>query len=756
MISPRFPLVLILIAVFGLPIPESANGQPAAAQASVAAQPAAPGVRAVDPAEAEALAQAINDPAARAKLTEQLNLLAAAERQAKPAAREDLGTRLLRFLVGQIAEAGAEFGALGHVFVGLPAAARWIERQMADPVTRGHWEQLAGALASIVAAGAATIWLSMLAVRRPRRAIENHGASFLFGRFLFCLIRLLLDSVPIGLFGVISYFLLSVIAPPAIVGVAAITFVNATMVVLLALAVSRFLFAPGLPNLRLIPVSDGGAWFLHRWARGIGALLVFGWFGVSAARVLGLPATASQAAFKIVGLLVTICLVTLVFRRRRQVAQWIRGGARTLPAGASPTRAVAFWSSRRRFAEVWHLIAAGYIVIIFAIWALDLKGGFDFLLRGTIVSIVVLGVARIGDTIVNRAVERGLAFSHESRDEYPRLREQAGRYLPILRATALVVIWGMALLGLVEVWGLDIFDWFETSGGRTALARTVSISLVVVTAVVAWEFVSALIERYLLGAVADGSPIQRSQRIRTLLPLLRNAFLIFLIVVVVLIVLSEVGLNIAPLLAGAGVVGLAIGFGAQTLVKDVITGVFILFENTIAVGDVVDVGSGHSGLVEAFSIRTMKLRDTAGSVHTVPFSAVTSVVNMTKEFAYYVFNIKVDYAQDTDSVVEVVKALGAELQADPAFADLILAPIEIIGVDSFGPDAVILQARFKTRPIQQWNVGREFNRRMKKRFDALNIPLSFSQSISVLTPAGGKDVVGGAVDGEGVAAPSNC
>jgi small conductance mechanosensitive channel len=129
---------------------------------------------------------------------------------------------------------------------------------------------------------------------------------------------------------------------------------------------------------------------------------------------------------------------------------------------------------------------------------------------------------------------------------------------------------------------------------------------------------------------------------------------------------------------------------------------------------------------------------------------------MTKEFAYYVFNIKVDYAQDTDSVVEVVKALGAELQADPAFADLILAPIEIIGVDSFGPDAVILQARFKTRPIQQWNVGREFNRRMKKRFDALNIPLSFSQSISVLTPAGGKDVVGGAVDGEGVAAPSNC
>ena len=167
-----------------------------------------------------------------------------------------------------------------------------------------------------------------------------------------------------------------------------------------------------------------------------------------------------------------------------------------------------------------------------------------------------------------------------------------------------------------------------------------------------------------------------------------------------------------------------------------ITGVFILFENTIAVGDVVDLGGGHSGLVEHFSIRTIKLRDASGGVHTVPFSAVTSVNNRTKDFAYYVFNIKVDYAQDTDHVVEVVKELGKELQGDMAFCDLILAPIEIIGVDSFGADAAVLQARFKTTPIKQWTVGREFNRRLKKRFDALKIPLTFPQSMVVL-PGGG-------------------
>jgi small conductance mechanosensitive channel len=217
--------------------------------------------------------------------------------------------------------------------------------------------------------------------------------------------------------------------------------------------------------------------------------------------------------------------------------------------------------------------------------------------------------------------------------------------------------------------------------------------------------------------------------------LLRNAFLIFLIVVVTLIVLSEIGIDIAPLLAGAGVVGLAIGFGAQSLVKDIITGVFILFENTIAVGDVVDVGSGHSGLVEAFSVRTIKLRDMSGGVHTIPFSNVTSVVNMTREYAFYLFNIRIDYGQDTDRVVGVVRGLGAELQDDPAFCDFILAPIEIIGIDSFGHDAVVLQARFKTKPLRQWAVGREFNRRLKKRFDELKIPLSFPQSMVILQNA---------------------
>jgi len=187
-------------------------------------------------------------------------------------------------------------------------------------------------------------------------------------------------------------------------------------------------------------------------------------------------------------------------------------------------------------------------------------------------------------------------------------------------------------------------------------------------------------------------------------------------------------------------------------VKDVITGVFILFENTIAVGDVVDVGGGHSGLVEGISIRAIKLRDGTGGVHTVPFSNVTSVVNMTKDFAYYLFNIKVDYAVDTDVVVEIVKDLGAELQSDPNYCDMIIAPIEIIGVDSFGSNAAVLQAQFKTRPLKQWTVGREFNRRLKKRFDERKIPLSFPQTMALL-PQGRPENGATEIDAASNAAP---
>jgi small conductance mechanosensitive channel len=248
------------------------------------------------------------------------------------------------------------------------------------------------------------------------------------------------------------------------------------------------------------------------------------------------------------------------------------------------------------------------------------------------------------------------------------------------------------------------------------MAGIFKIVIIILLSAILSELVNMAIEHYLRDTDQQGRHIYHSSRMRTLLPLLRNAFRITLGVVVLMVVLSEIGFDIAPLLAAAGVVGLAVGFGAQTLVKDIITGVFILLEDTISVGDVVDLG-GHAGVVEGMTIRTIRLRDGAGAVHTVPFGAVTIVQNLTKDFSYATFDIKVDYREDGDKVIEMIRRVGAEIEKDPSLRYGLLGTTEIIGLDTFADNGFIIKARIKTRAMSQWDVMRAFNLRLKRAFD---------------------------------------
>ncbi len=205
--------------------------------------------------------------------------------------------------------------------------------------------------------------------------------------------------------------------------------------------------------------------------------------------------------------------------------------------------------------------------------------------------------------------------------------------------------------------------------------------------------------------------------------------------------LREAGFDIGPLLAGAGIAGVAIGFGAQSLVRDVISGAFMLLEDHIRVGDVVRI-NGTGGLVEQINLRTTVLRSMDGTVHIFPNGSINTLANMTRDFSFYIFDLRVAYKEDTDRVVEAVKEVAAELQLDPDYGKLILEPLEVLGLDQFADSAVVIKARIKTKPISQWKVGRELNRRFKKRFDELGIEIPFPQmSLSVregLPPAGSK------------------
>ena len=239
-----------------------------------------------------------------------------------------------------------------------------------------------------------------------------------------------------------------------------------------------------------------------------------------------------------------------------------------------------------------------------------------------------------------------------------------------------------------------------------------------------WEVVNATIDRYLSTTDKNGDPIQRSSRVKTLLPLAKTALMAGLCIFSTLIILSEIGVNITPLLAGAGVIGVAVGFGSQTLVKDFITGVFMLIEDTIAVGDFVTIGS-YSGTVESLSIRTLRIRDAAGLVHTLPFSSVTTVSNSSRDYGFYIFDIGVGYRENIDEVLEVLKELGDEIRKDSIFGANILAPVEIFGLDKFGDSAIMIKGRIKTMPGKGLLVGRELNRRIKLRFDEEGIEFPY-------------------------------
>jgi small conductance mechanosensitive channel len=227
--------------------------------------------------------------------------------------------------------------------------------------------------------------------------------------------------------------------------------------------------------------------------------------------------------------------------------------------------------------------------------------------------------------------------------------------------------------------------------------------------------------------------LEALKRAETLTALLRQGSVFGIGGLGALVVLSELGFEIGPILASASVLGLGLGFGAQALVRDVIAGFFLVLENQVRVGDVAGV-NGVKGLVESINFRTLVLRDMAGVVHVFPNGSINTLANLTKDWSAYVFDISVAYREDTDRIVNIMQLIGDELRADPVFGPVILGDIEIFGVDRLANVSVIIKARIKTLPIRQWEVGREYLRRLKKAFEASGVELPLADRFLVSDP----------------------
>ena len=268
----------------------------------------------------------------------------------------------------------------------------------------------------------------------------------------------------------------------------------------------------------------------------------------------------------------------------------------------------------------------------------------------------------------------------------------------------------------IHVYIQKFYDWALTSGPHILITLLLTF--------IALKAATTLSNRFTILLTKKTDDPEFQKRTQTLASIIRYALIVLIFAVATMIVLKEFGIEIGPLLAAAGIVGLAVGFGAQNLVKDVISGFFILLEDQIRVGDVVQI-AGKTGVVEKIHLKTTILRDLAGNVHYVPNGQIDTVTNMTKEYSRYVFDIGVAYRENVDEVIEVIKEVDEEIRNDPAYKDDILEPIEVLGLDEFADSAIIIKARTTTKPIKQWYVGREFKKRIKMKFDEKNIEIPF-------------------------------
>ena len=280
-----------------------------------------------------------------------------------------------------------------------------------------------------------------------------------------------------------------------------------------------------------------------------------------------------------------------------------------------------------------------------------------------------------------------------------------------------------------EIVNVEAFvRWLASSGLRIILILVGA--LVVVRLAV---FITRRVEQ----AFQDNDPStmnEREKQAATLGKVIRNISRILVWSVAVMMVLKELGIDIGPILAGIGIIGLAVGFGAQSLVKDFLAGMFILIENQYNVGDVIEA-AGAKGQVEKITLRATTLRDLQGNVHIIPNGTIAVVTNRTRQWSRFVLDIGVAYKENVDEVMRVLKEIGDELAADAEFASMITAPLEVLGVQDFADSAVIIRVMFTTQPVKQWTVGREFRRRVKNTFDAKGIEIPFPHTTIYLGDA---------------------
>ncbi len=718
-------LVLGLIFFFGQPCPAGAQEE-SVSQGTGNSQ-----------AGIEKLLKDLEDPERVEALKQDLRTLLAVhgagvveEPRAEP---RGLVGHLLSAVSGYMREVNQVMAEAGENVLQIPSLAMDLAEQARDPEVLRSWGEMAGKVLLVLLAGMLAQWVVYRFLSRARRSMADQEALNKGVRILLLMGSTLLELIPIAAFAAAAYGLLPLLDPRAGTQLVALTLINANVLVRLILVLTRLFLVPDNPALRLLPLDNESVQYLYIWVRRVVRIGVYGFFILEAALILGLPQSLHIFLLKLLGLIITMMAIMLIMQNRVDVSSWLRGDQE--PAGAGhvpepdldrpvPDKIQTVSLLRRRLADFWHIGAIVITLGIFGTWALGIEGGFHYLARAIIMTVMVIAIMSLLIRLSQRGLDHLFKISDELKKDHPGLEARANRYLPLLRHSVRIVLYIVAAFSIMQAWGLGTLSWLVTPQGGAVLSNLVVITLIIVGAFVVWELFSLKIEGYLIRE-REGTAVRKANtRLLTLLPLVSNVVLIVLVLVAGMSVLAHLGINIAPLLAGAGVIGLAIGFGAQTLVRDVITGAFILMEDSIAVGDWVEAG-GYAGTLEHLTIRTLTLRDLSGAVYVIPFGDVTTVKNNNRDYGYALVDAGVAYRESYGEVVQALQDVATELRQDETWQKDILGDLEVFGLNNLADSAVEIRVRLKTMPGRQFSVRRAFLERMKRIFDERGIEIPF-------------------------------
>ncbi|NUT75698.1 mechanosensitive ion channel [Pseudomonas sp. C1C7] len=459
------------------------------------------------------------------------------------------------------------------------------------------------------------------------------------------------------------------------------------------------------------------------------------------AHQLGGNLTSSIAVFT--GLAASIAFGWLVIRMRRPVAQVIR----ILPLAQRRSKP-ALRETLRIFSGLWYWP----ILLMVLVSIVNLIGVGDDnqkVLRSALFTTVLLIAGVFLSTTLHHL------FKSHNQSDVRRSSAYKERFLSLSHALLRIAMAIVFIDILGRIWGVSLFEFAVSNSVGRAISDSLShIGLIFLVTWMVWVVLDTAIQEALKPPVNKRSARQPSTRVKTILPLLRNAIKIVLVVICAITTMANLGINVAPFLAGAGVIGLAIGFGSQQLVQDVITGLFIIIEDTLSIGDWVVLDSGHAGTVEGLTIRTLRLRDGKGFVHSVPFGQIKAVTNQSRQFAYAFFSVQFTYDTDVDRAIELIREAGHEISSDPFLKYNLQGPLDVFGVDKMDLNGVVLTAQFRTVSGGQYAVSRAFNQRLKKLVD--NHPeVHFAQTYpqQVLMPRRSEPVMDGEVEHSAVLMP---